>query len=182
MAAIRTRICHTDNSSAFAGKIIMTRYLNRHHGKRLKHTIGLALFGGFVTFATSARCEDAFYHQLLKARDTTGYQPTRSFTLVTDAEHGNQMVAEDEPNLRFNLLWMEQYQPGYRARAGGAALGQIVRGYLRSAYKSYRAQNAQALSGLPDENGLLRTHPASELDYHINWDGGDFKVGVEYNF
>jgi len=160
----------------------MTRYLHQHPGKALKHTIGLALFGGFVISAAPVRCEDAFYHQLLKARDTSGYQPTRSFTIVTDAGHGDQRVAEDDPDLRFNLLWMQQYQPGYRSRNGGAALGQIVRGYLRAAYKSYRAQNAQALSGLPDENGLLRAHPASEVDYHINWDGGDFKVGVEYSF
>lgn len=160
----------------------MTRYLRHLHGKIVKHAIGLAIVGGFVSIASPARCEDAFYHQLLKARDTSGYQPTRAFTIVIDAEHGNQMVAEDDPGLRFNLLWMQQYQPGYRSRNGGAALGQIMRGYLRSAYKSYRAQNAQALSGLPDENGLLRAHPASELDYHINWDGGDFKVGVEYSF
>lgn len=130
----------------------------------------------------SALCDDAFYHQLLKTRDTEGYRPTRSFTIITDAEHGNQMVAEDDPDLRFNLLWMQQYQPGYRGRNGGAALGEIVRDYLRSAYKSYRSHHAQSLSALPDENGTLKSRATTDLDYRINWDGEDFRLGVKYSF
>jgi len=124
----------------------------------------------------------AFYQQLLKTPVQQGYQPTRTFTIIADQEHGNQLVAVDDVDLRFNVLWMEQYQPGYKSRSGGAALGEVVRGYLRSAYKSLRSHHAQTLSSLPDENGMGRMQPSSDVEYHLNWNGGDFKLGIEYEF
>jgi hypothetical protein len=137
----------------------------------------------FSHAAAAGPGDDAFYHQLLKTQTPAGYRPTRTFTIITDAEHGNQMVAEDDPDLRFNLLWMQQFQPGYKTRNGGAAFGEIARSYLRSAYKSYRDRHAQTLSAFPDENGTMKAHAISnDLDYHLNWNGGDFKLGIKYSF
>lgn len=126
---------------------------------------------------------DAFYQQLLKTPVQQGYQPTRTFTIIADEEHGNQLVAVDDVDLRFNMLWMRQYQPGYRSRSGGAALGEVLRGYVRNAYKSLRSHHAQSLSAFPDENGLgkVQSFP-SEMEYHLNWSGRDFKLGIEYEF
>lgn len=126
---------------------------------------------------------DAFYQQLLKAPVQQGYQPTRSFTIVTDEEHGNQLVAVDDPDLRFNVLWMQQHQPGYRMRMGGAALSEMLRSYARSVYKSFRTRHAQTFSSLPDENGAVKVRSFSnEVEYHLNWSGKDVKLGVEYDF
>jgi hypothetical protein len=142
--------------------------------------------GTLLSFSEQAAAgppDDAFYHQLLKLPAPSAYTPTRTFTIVTDAEHGDQLVAEDDPNLRFNLLWMEQFQPGYKVRRGGAAFGQIFRSYIRSAYKAYRDSHAEALSALPDENGNIQVHTFSnEMDYHLDWNGSDVKFGVNYSF
>jgi hypothetical protein len=127
--------------------------------------------------------DDAFYHQLLKLHTPDGYQPTRNFTIVTDAEHGNQLVAEDDPNLRFNLAWMQQFQPGYKERRGGAAFGEMFRSYLKTAYKSYRDHNAQSMSALPDENGSVRSRSfASDVDYNVKVTSDEVRFKVEYNF
>ncbi len=128
--------------------------------------------------------DDAFYHQLMKLPQHDGYSPTRSFTIVTDAEHGNRLVAEDDPNLRFNLLWMEQFRPGYQARNGGSAVGEIFRTYIKSAYKSYRAQNAQGTSALPDENGSLRRKSdySGEMDYNVKVTDDEVRFKIQYNY
>lgn len=128
--------------------------------------------------------DDAFYHQLLKLPENNGYHPTRTFTIVTDAEHGDQLVAEDDPNLRFNLLWMQQYRPGYKTRNGGAALGDIFRSYVKSAYKSYRSRNAQGSSMLPDENGSVRSKSdySGEMDYNVKVTGDEVRFKVEYSY
>lgn len=151
-----------------------------------EHAAALALCCGIALCPLPCAAgpgDDAFYHQLLKTQPPSGYRPTRAFIVVTDPEHGDQMVATDDPDLRFNLLWMQQSQPGYRTRNGGAALGEIARSYLRSAYRSYRERNAQTLSAFPDENGTMKARAISnDLDYHLNWNGGDFKLGVKYSF
>lgn len=129
--------------------------------------------------------DDAFYHQLMKLPQSDGYSPTRTFTIVTDAEHGNQLVAEDDPNLRFNLIWMEQYRPGYKARSGGAAFGEIFRSYIKSAYKSYRASNSQSiLHALPDENGSLRASSSytGEMDYNLKVTDDEVRFKIQYSY
>jgi len=156
-------------------------------GRRCHHPLFTALaglVGGLALgHAHAAPPQEAFYQQLLKTPVQHGYQPTRTFTIITDEEHGNQLVAVDDPDLRFNMLWMQQYQPGYKVRNGGAALGEVLRDYLRSAYKSFRERNAQTFSRLPDENGSLRVHTFSnDVEYHLNWNGRDMKLGIEYDF
>jgi len=138
---------------------------------------------GLMQNCQAAENDDAFYHQLQKTHTPDGYQPTRSFTIVTDAEHGNQLVAEDDPNLRFNLAWMQQFQPGYKARRGGSAFGEIFRSYLKTAYKSYRDHNAQSMSALPDENGSGKTHSfATDIDYNVKVTSDEVRFKVGYSF
>lgn len=127
--------------------------------------------------------DDAFYHQLLKMRTPDGYQPTRNFTIVTDAERGNQLVADDDPNLRFNLMWMQQFQPGYKARHGGSALGEIFRSYVKGTYKSYRERNAQAMSAMPDENGSGKTSAFTrDIDYNLKLTDDEVRFKLEYSY
>jgi hypothetical protein len=149
--------------------------------------ISIALFGPALCQAAPALPapnDDAFYHQLLKLPQSEGYSPTRSFTIVTDPEHGDQLVAEDDPNLRFNLMWMEQFRPGYQTRNGGAALGEVFRSYIKSAYKAYRSRNAQGTNVLPDENGSLRSKSDrfSEMDYNVKVTGDEVRLKVQYSF
>jgi hypothetical protein len=131
--------------------------------------------------------DDAFYRQLLKLPDSHGYLPTRSFTIIVDTEHGNQLVAQDDSNLRFNLLWMQQFQPGYRSNRGGSAFGEIFRSYLKSAYKSFREHNAQSMSALPDENGSIHARQDAAnfidaMDYNFKVTGDEVRFKVEYNY
>lgn len=148
--------------------------------------VALATLGCSVCQAAPATPGDeAFYHQLLKLPQSDGYSPTRTFTIITDAEHGNQLVAEDDPNLRFNLLWMEQFRPGYKTRSGGSALGEIFRSYIKSAYKSYRAGNSQSiLHALPDENGSLRasSNYTSEMDYNLKVTDDEVRFKIQYSY
>lgn len=130
---------------------------------------------------------DAFYHQLLKLPNSDGYQPTRSFTIIVDTEHGNQLVAADDPNLRFNLLWMEQFKPGYRSTQGGSALGVILRSYVKAAYRAYRDQNAQTMAALPDENGSIgaRDNASSlidAMDYNLKVSSDEVRIKFQYNY
>lgn len=144
-------------------------------------TLAAAL--GLPQTCHAAKPDDAFYHQLLKMRTPVGYQPTRTFTIVTDAERGNQLVADDDANLRFNLMWMQQFQPGYRSRQGGSAFGEIFRSYVKSAYKSYRERNAQSLSALPDENGSGRTSAfARDVDYNLKLTDDEVRLKIEYTY
>lgn len=127
--------------------------------------------------------DDAFYHQLLKMRTPAGYQPTRTFTIVIDTENGNQLVAEDDAHLRFNLLWMQQFQPGYKARHGGSAFGEIFRSYVKTAYKSYRDSNAQSMAALPDENGSVKSRSfARDVDYNLKVTDDEVRFKVEYSY
>ncbi len=140
--------------------------------------------GGAVLTAPQ---DDAFYHQLLKLPDGHGYLPTRSFTIVVDAEHGNQLVAEDDPNLRFNLLWMKQFQPGYQSSHGGSAFGELIRSYLKLAYKAYRDRNAESTAALPDENGYIHakdnaTHLIDAMDYNLKMTGDEIRFKIQYNY
>jgi hypothetical protein len=131
-----------------------------------------------------AGAEDAFYKQFLKTQQyNNNYRPTRTFVIISDAEHGNQLVAEEDTELRFNMMWLKQYQPEYKVRMGGAAFGEIVRSYLRGAYKNLRANHAQTFSAFPDENGAMKVHSfSSDLEYHLNWSGRDLELGVHYSF
>jgi hypothetical protein len=133
--------------------------------------------------AAAAPSDDAFYHQLLKMRTPAGYHPTRTFTIVTDAERGNQLVAEDDADLRFNLMWMQQFQPGYKARQGGSAFGELFRSYVKRAYKSYRDRNAQTMAILPDENGSVRSSAFSrDVDYNLKLTDDEVRLKVEYTY
>lgn len=131
--------------------------------------------------------DEAFYHQLLKLPESQGYLPTRSFTIIVDTQHGNQLVAEDDPNLRFNLLWMEQFKPGYRSTRGGSAFGELFRSYLKSAYKTYRERNAQAMAALPDENGSInaKDNAASlidAMDYNLKVTTDEVRFKIQYRY
>jgi hypothetical protein len=130
--------------------------------------------------------DDAFYHQLIKLPESDGYLPTRSFTIIVDTERGNQLVAEDDPNLRFNMLWMEQFKPGYKTRRGGAAFGMLFRSYVREAYKSYRANNSQSMMAFPNESESLDNDAvgslADSIDYKLRISGDSIRLKLEYHY
>lgn len=130
--------------------------------------------------------DDAFYHQLIKLPESDGYLPTRSFTIIVDTERGNQLVASDDPNLRFNMLWMEQYKPGYRTRRGGAAVGALFRSYLKSAYRSYRANSSQSLDFPNSGESLDRDDEigsfSDSVDYKLRISGDEVRLKLQYNY
>lgn len=137
---------------------------------------------GFASLCCAGPADEPFYHQLIDLKDRPGYQPTRSFIIVTDAEQGNKLVAEDDPDLRFNILWMDQYQPGYRIRKNGAAFGHIIRSYAKTLYKSYRSNKAGTADFLPNAEGNGSVGNLTDTDYDLRLSDDEIKVGIKYSY
>lgn len=152
------------------------------------------IFVGFTIAQSSSAdslsrpSDDAFYHQLIKLPESNGYLPTRSFTIIVDTDRGNQLVAADEANLRFNMLWMEQFKPGYRTRRGGAAIGMLFRSYAKNAYKAYRANKAQSMMAFPSESESLDRASdeiisfSDALDYKLKISSDEVRLKLQYNY
>jgi hypothetical protein len=147
--------------------------------RRLTTTFGLL---ACASLCSAGPADEPFYHQLIDLKERTDYQPTRTFTIVTDAENGNRLVAEDDPDLRFNLMWMDQYQPGYKFRKGGAAFGQILRGYVKNIYKSYRTNKGVGNDFLPNAEGTGSVGDMTSTDYDLRFSGDEVKIGVKYTY
>lgn len=170
----------------------MKHYISRNQllGKACMAMIGVcaALSTSLCRAETgSFSSDDAFYHQLLKLPDAHGYQPTRSFSIIVDTAHDNQLVADDDPNLRFNLMWIHQYEPGYRMNRGRSAFGEVMRSVFKSAYKAYRDYNAQSMSAMPDENGNIYAKSNAEnfvdaMDYNFKVTDGEVRLKIQYNY
>lgn len=126
---------------------------------------------------------DAFYHQLIKLPQSDGYLPTRSFTIIVDTQRGNQLVAADDPNLRFNMLWMDQLKPGYRTRSGGAAFGTLFRSYVKNAYNAFRANNSHStLAGESLDNDEAIISFTDAMDYQLKVSGDEVRLKLEYTY
>lgn len=134
----------------------------------------------------SARADNTdaeFYHQLLKIPQATGYQPTRNFTIIIDTDHGNQLIADDDASLRFNQLWIQQFQPGNQYRHGGAAFGEVFRSFFKQIYRNYRESHAQDLSAYPDENGSIKHNSYStSMDYNIKVSDDEVRFKIQYSY
>jgi hypothetical protein len=132
--------------------------------------------------ALAGPAEEPFYRQLIDLRSPSGYQPTRAFTIVVDASQGNRLVAEDDPALQFNLLWLDQFQPGYRQREGGAGLGLVFRSYLRHLFEAWRGQNGGSFNYLPDGDIDAPRFGGveGEMEYHLRVSDDEVKVRFEY--
>jgi hypothetical protein len=126
--------------------------------------------------------DEPFYHQLITFSEPAGYQPTRTFTIVADTRHGNRLVAEDDPDLQFNMLWMDQYQPGYKTRNGGAAFGMLLRSYARSLYETWqhnRGSNGSLPANAGDETSVGL---GAETSYELRLKSDEVRLGVSYSF
>lgn len=123
-----------------------------------------------------------FYQQLIDLEAPRQYVPTRTFTVIRD-ESGDRLVADDDAQLQFNMLWLRQYEEGYRYREGGAALGRLVRTYLKNAWRNYRSSHAQLLSAAPDENGSGGLGAFStDMEYRLRWSDDEVTLGLEYRY
>ncbi|MDY0071216.1 MAG: hypothetical protein RBR77_01035 [Thauera sp.] len=147
----------------------------------LQRTTVLAALA-FAGLCHAGPAEEPFYHQFISLKERSGYQPTRTFTIIIDARHDNRLVAEDDPDLQFNVMWMDQYQPGYKSRNGGAAFGMLLRNYARSLLDSY--QNNQGGSGsLPGNTGdETSVGFGAETSYELRLKSDEVRVGVSYSF
>jgi len=80
------------------------------------HCLGCAVAASAPRRCGAGRClrDDAFYKQLLKTPQTNGYTPTRSFVVINDCRSRHNWCGRRRATA-FYQLWMQQYQPGYRA-------------------------------------------------------------------
>lgn len=150
--------------------------------RTIRTAIACVAFGllGFCVGALAQPAEEAFYRQFIRFGDHNGYQPTRTFTIVIDAEQGSRLVAEDDPDLDFNMAWMDQFQPGYKSRNGGAALGVLLRGYARSLFESYRSNNQGG--GVTPGTEDTDINFGNDVEYDLRLKSDEVRVGVKYAF
>lgn len=83
-------------------------------------------------------------------------------------------IAPDDPNLKFNRLWLEQYSEDYHHREGGAVFGYILRTTLRQWYKS---RSTEQYSSSDAENQY-----SVNMDYNLRISSDRIKIGVKYAF
>ena len=127
--------------------------------------------------------EEPFYRQLIDLKQPDGYSPTRTFTVIVDGERGNRLVASDDPNLQFNLAWMDQFHPDYRSRRGGSALGLLVRSYLRQLYNDGRNRSSVASSyGSDDDVDVPVGNFGGEMGYHLRVKDDEVNLRFEYSY
>ncbi len=131
--------------------------------------------------ASLTLADEPFYRQLIDLKRPDGYSPTRSFTIIVDGERGNRLVASDDADLQFNLMWLDQFHPDYKARNGGAAVGQLLRSWLRQLYDDGRAQRSRVASGLPDGDVDVRMGSfGGEMEYHLRASDDEVRLRLEY--
>lgn len=152
---------------------------NKYHG-----------IGGWALIATlatsiaiaeqSATSPHAFYQLLMPPSELpSGYRPTIKVLVTADGTP----LPIDDTNLRFNQLWLNEYQADYEYRDGGSAVAELLREGFKSLYREYRQSDRAPTQLLPDENGRGGFGGYStELNYNIRLSSDELKLGLEYSF
>jgi len=139
-----------------------------------------AAIAALICCTSTVLAEEPFYRQLIDLQQPAGYSPTRSFTIVVDGER-NRLVASDDPDLQFNLMWLDQFHPDYRHRRGGAAIGQLLRSYLRQLYDDGRQQNSMSAGYVPDGDVDVKVgNFGGEMEYHLRVKDDEVNLRLEY--
>ena len=152
----------------------------QRNGNPSLRLIALLLIGGVCT---PLLAEEPFYRQLIDLQQPTGYAPTRTFTIIVDGERGNRLVASDDADLQFNLMWLDQYQPNYRQREGGGAIGLLLRSYLRQLYDDGRQQHSVSSGYAPDGDVDVNFgNFGGEMEYHLRPKDDEVNLRFEYSY
>lgn len=128
-----------------------------------------------------------FYTHFLPASSTPAwYKPTIQITVSNIHEADQQELgwySDENPNTRFNQIWLEEHKPGYRSVEGSKVLNRMLRFTFKKAYKSYRSENVDMFKQLPNEegNGRLKDWD-SEMEYTIRASDDSIKMGMEYKY
>ncbi len=85
---------------------------------------------------------------------------------------------DEEEDVGFNYLWMQQQQLGYRHRDGSNAVGKLFKMSLKALYKGYYGRNSGGSITSDDDF----SSSFSDLDYRMSVSDDKIKVGVKYEF
>ena len=91
----------------------------------------------------------------------------------------NQAILEQDKHLRFNQIWMDQYQNSQRHKSGGAALGKIFRISVGHLYDRFRT-NTKPIVINHHQNLNFENEPA--IDYRLRVSNSKVKMKMEYKF
>jgi hypothetical protein len=128
-----------------------------------------------------------FHSQFIPQETTPAwYKPTIKITVsnIHDADQQELGWYSDEnPNTRFNQLWLNESQPGYRSVEGSKVLNRMLQFSFKKAYKKYRSENVDMFKQLPNEegNGRMKNWDA-EMEYTIRASDDSIKMGMEYKY
>lgn len=120
--------------------------------------------------------DKAFYQQLLVNEDNN---KNSSHSI---AQHRLQtFIAEfpaDTETVDFNQLWIQQHQPDYRYKDGGAALGRLLRMGAKAFYRNrYGGNNIALANAEEDFNGSQ-----ANVEYRLRVSGNEMQLKIEYDF
>ena len=122
-----------------------------------------------------------FYRQLLPA-DTDNRQSSAP-NLLQQVTASDAMFdafptdREQDNDLAFNYLWMQQYQHGYEQKNGGAAVGRLLRMGVKSIYNAYTGTTPSSTESREDF-----TRSTADLDYRLRLSQDKVKFGIKYEF
>lgn len=128
-----------------------------------------------------------FHNQFIPQRTTPAwYKPTIQITVsnIADADkQGLGWYSDENPNTRFNQLWLNENRPGYRSVEGSKVLNRMLQFSFKKAYKKYRSENVDMFKQLPNEegNGRMKDWDA-EMEYTIRASDDSIKMGMEYKY
>ncbi|ARN75380.1 hypothetical protein [Oceanicoccus sagamiensis] len=161
-----------------------------------KLSIGFVITLALAAISTSATAvAEGLYLAPDQATSTAFYQQFRQ-TSSNRANNGSKSLLEQvmpkrvlleplvdthdqEDDLAFNYLWLQQHQQGYSRREGGAAAGKLLRMGIKSLYKSYSGSGTINTNNHDDSDFKSK---AADVDYRLRLSSDKVKLKVEYEF
>lgn len=110
--------------------------------------------------------------------------PSEIYDHMTQSD---QLAFENDDDLLFNYLWLEQHQQHYKYRTNGGAAKRLLRRSVESLYKAdikYHGNSEKSTRDLHKKelNHGVKDFFANDLSYRLRLRTSIIKVGVEYEF
>lgn len=117
-----------------------------------------------------------FYQQLILLEDGS-----RDNSHLITSSRFQTFISELPANTEtvdFNQLWIQQQQPNYRHKDGGAALGSLLRMGAKAFYHNYYGGKSIAVADTEEDfNGNQ-----ANLEYRLRVSDDEMKLNIEYDF
>jgi hypothetical protein len=138
------------------------------------------LFFIVLLAANLVLADDKFYSQYLSFPDHINYTPTVYYAVFVDEDGTNRVIASNDPNLKFNILWLRSYSPEYKQVTGSGVFNELARRAFAKGYKAQVAANPVVFQSLPDETGKVKI--SNKAIYRIVANSDDIRISFSVKF